>query len=98
VLAQDKGRQTAWHEAVQWGKVEVLDKMWEWTKKVLNRNELNNKLFSAREETKQTFLHHAALIGDEEIFEKIWKWANEQLTPEMLNKLLLTQDYNMQTA
>jgi ankyrin repeat protein len=98
VLAHDTGMQTAWPEAVQWGKVEVLDKMWELAKKVLNRDELNNKLLLAREDTKKTFLHHAAFIGDVQILERVWKWANEQLTPEELNKLFLAQDYNRRTV
>jgi len=36
LLAQDNQRHKAWHVAAQRGNVDVLDKLWEWPKEVLN--------------------------------------------------------------
>ena len=47
MFAQDKYRITACYVALRWGSIEVIDKLLEWVKEVLNRDELNNKfLFS----------------------------------------------------
>jgi hypothetical protein len=40
VLARDYNMQIAWHLAVRWGRVGVLDRLWEWAKRDLNRDEL----------------------------------------------------------
>ena len=44
MLAQYNERKIAWHVAEERGKLEVLDKLSEWVKEVLNTDELNNKL------------------------------------------------------
>ena len=42
------------------GRTEVLDKLWEWAKEVLNTHEVNNNLFLARddEETPSCLMHY----------------------------------------
>jgi ankyrin repeat protein len=98
LLAQGDKGQTAWHVAAEGGKVEILDKLWEWAKEVLNTDELNNNLLLAKDWFEQLALHHASYIGNVQILERIWKLAKEQLTPEELNELLLAQDDERKTA
>ena len=43
LLAHDIIKQIAWHFAADWSIVEAIDRLWEWAKEVLNRDELNNK-------------------------------------------------------
>jgi coenzyme F420-reducing hydrogenase alpha subunit len=57
------------------------DRLWEWAKEVLNRDELKE---IASSEKKKTLFHHAALIDNLQILERILKLANEQLTTEEL--------------
>ena len=39
-------------------KVEVLDKLWEWAKKLLNTDELNNKLLLAKDDEENAIFHN----------------------------------------
>jgi hypothetical protein len=71
MLKKDEYSYTAWHEAVRRGKVEVLDRLWEWAEKVLNRVELKEIASIHR---KKNFLHHAALIDNIQIIERILCW------------------------
>ena len=52
MLAQDNNRQSAWHVAVKWSNVMVLDKLSAWAKQFLNGDELNNKLLLAKDDKK----------------------------------------------
>jgi uncharacterized protein YfeS len=58
-LNQDKYGDTAWTLAVQRSKAEVLDKLREFAKEVLNRDELNNKLLLAKDEGENTVLPYS---------------------------------------
>jgi endo-1,4-beta-D-glucanase Y len=98
VLAQDCKKQTAWYRAVECGKVEEIDKLWEWGKGNLNRDELNNEFLLAKDYTKSTALHQAIFQKKVDILERIWKWANEQLTQEELIQLLLAENEQKETA
>ena len=98
MLAQDYKKRTAWNKAVQRGKADVVDKLWEWAKEVLNREELSNKLLMAKDDEEMTAFHHASFSGNLQILERIWMWANEQLTPEELKGLLLDQNIHRRTA
>jgi ankyrin repeat protein len=80
------------------GEVEVLDKLWEWAKGVLIRDEFSNELLLANDDKEISALHHAALSGKIQVIEKILKWTNEQLTKEVLIKLLLAQNNRRQSA
>ena len=98
LLSQDNYVRTAWHVAVWWGKEEILDKLWVWTKEVLNTDQLIKKMLMAKNNEEMTAFHHETFCSNVQILERLWKWANEQLTHEELNKLLLAQDNNRQTA
>jgi hypothetical protein len=98
LLAEDYKRQTTWNLAVRLGKVEVQDKMWEWAKKVLNRDEIIRKLFVVRDEREKTVFHYVKFSDNVQLLEGVWKWANEQLTPEELKEFELAQHKGRQTA
>jgi endo-1,4-beta-D-glucanase Y len=84
--------------AVQEGKAEFLDKLWEWAKEVLNRDELNNKLLLAKDDEEMTAFHRASVSGKMQTLERIWTWANEELTPEELKELILAENILKRTA
>ena len=41
LLDQNKHKRTAWDIAVKGGKADVLENLWEWTKEILNTDEIN---------------------------------------------------------
>jgi ankyrin repeat protein len=88
LLAQNNFKQTAWHLTARKGKVEIFDKLWEWAKEVLKRDDLNNKLLLAQDYNKETVLHVALCSGNKQVLEAIRKLAKEQLTPGKLNKFV----------
>ena len=92
LLAQGKGGKTSWHVAVEEAHRDVLEKLWECAKKVLNRDQLNINFLLNKGDAKMTALHQATFSGNVEILERIWKWANEQMSKEEVNKLLLAHD------
>jgi ankyrin repeat protein len=62
--------QTAWHLAVRWENVEVLDRLWEWSKGVKGRDELNNEfLLAEHDEEMKTAWHMAVEEGHTEELE-----------------------------
>jgi hypothetical protein len=78
--------------AAERGKVDILDKLWDLAKEVLNRDDLNNKVVFAKDYEEKTVLNHASLSGDIPLLERIWNLTKEQLSPEEFNKLLLSQN------
>ena len=59
LLVPDNNMQTAWQFAADWSIVEVLDRVWEWAKEVLNRDELKSKLLLAKDEGENTVLNYS---------------------------------------
>ena len=59
LLVPDNYMQTAWHFAADWSLVEVLDRLWEWAKEVVNRDELDKKLLLAKDERENTLLNYS---------------------------------------
>jgi ferredoxin-fold anticodon binding domain-containing protein len=82
LLARNNRKRTAWHMAAERGKVEILDKLWEWAKEVLKRDDMNNNLLLAEDYDKEIILHHASFSDIIQTLEIMWQLAKEQLTPE----------------
>jgi hypothetical protein len=59
LLAQYNHRHKAWHVTAQGGNVDVLDKLLEGPKDVLNKEKLNNNLLLAKDDEGNTALQHA---------------------------------------
>jgi hypothetical protein len=98
LLAQYKGRQTAWHVAGKCGNIQVLQKLWNWGKEKLTGEDLNNKYLLARDSKGKTAWHVAAEKGKLEVLQQLWEWAKKELKAEELNdKFLLARDGNEQT-
>ena len=55
------------------GRLEKLQKVWEWANKKLTREEINNKLLLAIDDQGRTALCVAAELGTQEILEKLWE-------------------------
>ena len=53
LLDKDKKKSTAWHLAVMWGHIELINKMWDCAKEVLTLEDLKNMIFRT-EKTKGT--------------------------------------------
>ena len=99
LLAQDEERRTAWHSAVYFSSVRVLEKLWECAKEKLTKEEINNELLLATDREGRTAWHMAAQCGESEILQKVWEWAKEKLTTEEINnKLLLATDRKGRTV
>ena len=92
--AQDKGRQTAWHVAGMCGNLKVLQKLWEWGKKILTAEDLHKKYLLARDTKGKTAWHVAAEEGELEVLQQLWEWAK---TEKLNDKLLLAKDVSGQT-
>ena len=75
------------------GKLEMLQRVWEWANEKLTTEEINNKLLLGTDNEGRTVWHLAAIRGNLEILQKVWERANEKLTTEEINnKLLLGTD------
>ena len=59
LLVPDNNMQTAWQFAADWSIEEALERLWEWAKLVLNRDELNKKLVLAKDEGENTVLNYS---------------------------------------
>ena len=92
--AQDKGRQTAWHVAGKCGNLKVLQKLWEWGKKILTAEDLHKKYLLARDTKGKTAWHVAAEEGELEVLQQLWEWAKAE---NLNDKLLLAKDVSGQT-
>jgi ankyrin repeat protein len=99
LLAHDKYRRNAWHVAALGGNLQVLEKLWEWAKENLTKEEISNHLLLATDNTGKTAWHMAAENGKLAVLQKIWERAKENLTTEEINnKLLLATDDMGKTA
>jgi hypothetical protein len=59
--------------------------LWEWTKEVQNRDEINNKYLSAIDDSELSAWQVEAKACNVELLEKMWEWAKKQQTAEELN-------------
>ena len=70
--------------AALWGKVEVLERLWDWAKELqLNSEDIKNDVYLLKEKDRKTAWHMAAICGKVEVLERLWDWAKKlQLNPE----------------
>jgi ankyrin repeat protein len=85
LTTNNEGR-TVFDIAADQGRLEILQKVWEWANEKLTTEEINKKLLLATDNEERTVLHIAALHGTLEILKKAWVWANEKLTTDEMNK------------
>jgi hypothetical protein len=98
LVAQYKGRQTAWHVAGKCGNIQVLQKLWEWGEKILTKEDFHKKYLLARNSNGKTAWHVAAEQGTLEVLQQLREWAKEGLISKEFNdKFLLARDRNEQT-
>ena len=70
------------YRAAVFGRLKVLQKLWEWTNDKLTTEEINNKLLLVTNDKGRTLFHRAADWSELELLEKVWDWANEKLTKD----------------
>jgi hypothetical protein len=95
ILAKYHWGETIWLKAAKRGQVEVLEKLWEWSKKLqLKPEDLRHELLLSKDWFNETAWHKAAESDQVGILDKLWDWAKElKLKPEELrNELLLSKD------
>jgi hypothetical protein len=93
LMGKDKRRGIVWIMAVQWGKVEVMQKIWAWAKEKLTREEIKNELLLRTHKDSRNVWHIAAYKGEQDVVQKIWECAKETLTTEEIkNEMLLSTD------
>ena len=61
------------------GKLEILQRVWEWANEKLTTEEKNNKLLLGTDNEGRTVWYVAEKWGNLEILQKVWEWANEKL-------------------
>jgi hypothetical protein len=78
------------------GKVQVLEKMRDWTKEIrLNPEELRKVVCLLKENSGQRLLHNVAGSGKVELLEELWDWAKKlQLISEKLRKKVCLSKHN----
>ena len=72
---------TVWHLAAELGKTEPLEKIWEWAKAELSTEELNNKLFLAKDDTKQTVWHYVSLWKKRTVVRENMEMGSRETNP-----------------
>jgi len=64
LLSTDNEGQTVWQLAACGGKLEVMQKIWEWDQEKLTTQEINNTFLMARDYKGMTAWHVAALCNN----------------------------------
>ena len=78
VLFKDMYGKTAWHMAAGRGKVDILEKLWDWAKELeLKPEELRDNVCLSKDRYGQTAWHMAAGRGYIELLEKMWDFAKK---------------------
>jgi hypothetical protein len=94
-LSKSKFGQTAWHIAAQNGRINILQKLWDWAGELqLKPEDLRNEVWLSKNRWGQTAWHIAARKGNLELSRKLWDWAKEvQIKPEDLrNQVWMSND------
>jgi len=68
--------------AAEWGRLEILQVVWEWVNEKLTTEDISNSLLLATDNEGRTVFHLAADRDELEISEKVLEWANEKLPIE----------------
>jgi ankyrin repeat protein len=77
-LSKDNYNNKPWHLAAEEGKVEILEKLWEWYKVVqIKPEEIRNQVVLSKDFYNNTPWHIVAEEGKVEILDKLWEWAKE---------------------
>jgi len=77
LLGTVKDEMSAWHYAVEGANSEILQKLYEWAKENLTKEEINNKLLLGTDKHGMTAWHYAAIWGNTEILQNVWEWAKK---------------------
>jgi ankyrin repeat protein len=86
---QDRRKRTAWFIAAQWGKVESLQRIWDWAKDNLTTEEKKVEFLLATDSDGNIAWHRATEIGAIDVLQKIWELAIDSLTTEEIKSTLL---------
>jgi hypothetical protein len=70
----------------------MLEKLWDWAKQRLEKQELKTSLLLAEDDSRKTALRLAKERGDTEVFQKLWEWAETILSKEELEQFDLEED------
>jgi endo-1,4-beta-D-glucanase Y len=68
------------------GRLEILQKVWDWANEKLTTEEIINKLLLAKGYMRRTVFDMAAWRERLDLLQKVWEWANENLTVKEINK------------
>ena len=81
LLSTDGVERTTWHIVVSQGKLDIMQKIWEWATEKLTTEEMKNEMLLRTDRGRRTVWHLAVShrILD---MQKIWEWAKEELTRE----------------
>jgi len=58
LLGTDKNGMTAWHYAFLWANSEIIQKVWEWAKENITKEEISDKLLLGTVKDRMTAWHY----------------------------------------
>jgi ankyrin repeat protein len=73
LLSKDEREQTAWHEALEWENLEVIEKFWSWAKHI----NAGRDLLLAKNDQGRTAWHWVVERGNLALLEKFCAWGTE---------------------
>ncbi len=91
-LAENAAGDNAWLLAAAHGKVRILQKLWDWSQKVLNEQSRKDRLLLVKGSNGQSAWHKAAESGQVAVLDKLWAWAQTGLTPTQRREQLFAKD------
>jgi hypothetical protein len=85
LLARDNKRINSFHVAAEWGKLDILQTIWECANEILTREKINNTLLATDRKGITAWLKTAEK-GKLNTFRKIWDWSIEGEIPQEIMK------------
>ena len=79
LLSTNQDGNTTWHQAVNRGISETLQKVWDCAKEILTKEELS-ELFLGTDQCGRKAWHQAAGLDSSETLHTLWEFAKEILT------------------
>jgi len=71
----------------------VLLKQWEWAKRKLTTEEINNEILLATDNDGKTIWHLAAGMENGDLLQELWVWVKEALTTEEIKNSFFHSGY-----
>jgi hypothetical protein len=95
LLARDCDGRNTWQWVAELGRVKVLLKQWEWAKRKLTTEEINDEILLATDNGRKAMWHMAAGMKKGDMLWEIWVWDKEVVTTEEVRNSVFFHSGNM---